>query len=81
MISDEQLLPRIIDAGEGDLIMAGNPLPGLSPDKMAWVVQESIHLHNRTRITLHGYWHDVFVVSKVVNIYDGTRIEWGETKV
>lgn len=80
MIRDEELLPLIAAAGEGEMIMAGNPLPGLSDEKMVWVVIESVHLHNRTRITLHAYWHDIFVVSKVVNIYDGTRIEWGATK-
>jgi len=80
MIRDEELLPLLVDAKEGDMITAGKLLSGLSDENIAWVVIESVHLHNKTRVTLHAYWHDIFVVSKVVSVIDGTKLHWGATK-
>ena len=80
MISDTALIPILSDAQEGDMFTTGKLLGGLSDEKIAWVVIESVHLHNKTRITLHAYWHDIFVISKVVSIIDGTKLHWGATK-
>lgn len=81
MITDKALIPILRDAGEGEIILAGHLLAGLSEEQIAWVVQEN---HQRVdkahRITLHGYWHDVFIVSKVCVVYKD-RIEWGNTEV
>lgn len=80
MIRDEELAPLIATAKEGDMITAGKLLRGVSDEDIAWLVIEVVHMHNRTRVTLHAYWHNIFVVSKVVSVIDGTRIEWGVTK-
>lgn len=80
MIRDEELIPLLVGATEGDMITAGTLLKGLSDERIAWVVIEVVHLHNKTRVTLHAYWHDIFVVSKVVSVIDGTQIHWGATK-
>ena len=79
MISDEALIPILADAQEGDMFTAGGLLEGLSNEKIAWVVIESVHLHNKTRVTLHAYWHDIFVISKVVSVINGTELHWGAT--
>jgi hypothetical protein len=81
MISDDALIPILASAEEGDMFMAGTLLKGLSDEKIAWQVIESVHMHNKTRITLHAYWHDIFVISKVVSIINGTQLHWGATKV
>lgn len=80
MISDTALIPILADAQEGDMFTAGKLLGGLSNENIAWVVIETVHQHNKTRITLHAYWHDIFVISKVVNLIDGTQLHWGATK-
>ena len=80
MIKDESLLKHLSAAKEGDIITAGKLLKGVSDESIAWKVIESVHMHNKTRITMHAYWHDIFVVSKVVNIANGTQIHWGATK-
>jgi hypothetical protein len=80
MIRDEELIPLLVDAEEGYMITAGKILKGLSDENIAWLVIEAVHLHNKTRVTLHAYWHDIFVVSKVVNVINGTHIHWGATK-
>jgi hypothetical protein len=81
MIRDEELLPLLATAKEGDMITAGKLLKGVSPENIAWVVIEVVHMHNKTRITLHAYWHDIFIISKVVNVIDGTKIIWGVTTI
>lgn len=84
MIPNNELIPILREAGEGEIILAGELLSGLSDEKIAWVVQEN---HKRVdkahRITLHGYWHDVFIVSKVcvIGAATGSGIEWGKTEV
>lgn len=79
MISDSALAPILQAAGEGEMVMAGKLLKGISAEDIAWVVIESVPMHSVTRVTLHAYWHDIFVVSKVVTIQDNTLI-WGATK-
>jgi len=80
MISDTALIPILADISEGDMFTAGTLLGGLSNEKIAWQVIEVVHQHNKSRFTLHAYWHDIFVISKVVNLIDGTQLHWGATK-
>ena len=80
MIKDEELIPLLVDAKEGDMITAGKILRGVSDENIAWLVIEVVHMHHQTRVTLHAYWHDIFVVSKVVNVIKGRHLHWGATK-
>ena len=80
MIKDDVLLKHLSAAKEGDIITAGKLLKGVSDERIAWKVIESVKMYNKTRITLHAYWHDIFVVSKVVSINDGIQLYWGATK-
>lgn len=80
MISDDALIPILTDAQEGDMFTAGKLLGGLSNENIAWVVIETVHQHNAVRVTLHAYWHDIFVISKVVKVINGTELFWGATK-
>jgi hypothetical protein len=61
--------------------MAGTLLKGLSDEKIAWVVIENVPDGACNRITLHAYWHNIFVVSKVVRVMAGTEIFWGVTEI
>lgn len=79
MISDTELFDALLKVGEGEMIMAGKLLKGLSDEEIAWVVQESVAGPDGLRLTLHAYWHDIFVVSKVVTLKDN-QIIWGVTK-
>lgn len=81
MITDAALAPVLLTAGEGEMIMRGTILKGLSDELIAWVVIESVTSDDSTRITLHAYWHDIFIVSKVVTvIHKGNILKWGVTK-
>ncbi len=82
MIADNQLAPILREAAEGEMIMAGTLLKGLSDEEIAWVVIENVIEGKWHRVTLHAYWHDIFVVSKVVRVGTsvGGGIEWGVTK-
>ena len=80
MITDDALIPVLSKMGEGDMFVAGTLLGGLTDEKIAWQVIEVVHRHNSSRFTLHAYWHDIFVISKVVNLIDGTQLHWGATK-
>ena len=82
MISDSELFDALLDANEGEMIMAGTLLKGLSTEEIAWVVMETIVgvPGGGVRVTLHAYWHSVFVVSKVVTLRGSTLI-WGVTTV
>ena len=83
MISDAQLAPILRGAGEGEIILAGRLLPGLTPEEIAWVVMENVKdKRGRHRVTLHAYFKDVFVVSKVVTVApQADKLTWGATKV
>lgn len=83
MISDAQLAPLLRAAGEGEIILAGALLPGLSDEQIAWVVMENVKdKRGRHRLTLHAYYHDVFVVSKVVTVApEADKLTWGATGV
>ena len=69
------------DTVEGEMILAGTLLKGLSKHDVAWVVIEKIQQADQLRVTLHAYWHDVFIVSKVLKINPDNTIEWKETKL
>lgn len=82
MISDRSLGTLIRDAGEGELILAGNLLPGLDDEQIAWVVMENVSAADERRITLHAYVYDIFVVSKVVYVHKKNfSVRWGATEV
>lgn len=78
MIADAALAPLLNEAAEGEVIVAGGLLKGLSDDEIAWVVIENVPMGNYRRVTLHAYWRDVFVVSKVAKV-NGDKIAWGAT--
>ena len=81
MITDSALAAVFSTLEEGEMIMAGTLLKGLSTEEIAWVVIETVDTDEGARITLHAYWHDIFVVSKVVTINpDDAKLTWGVTK-
>ena len=81
MISDIALAPTLAAMGEGEVLMHGKLLEGLSDEEIAWVCIENKAMHNCRRITLHAYWHNVFIVSKVVRVNGNeTQLTWGATK-
>ena len=82
MIKDKELIPILTAAEEGNMFMAGQLMKGLSDQDIAWLVIENHRGPNgQRRITLHGYWHDIFVVSKVVKLNTNTgKLTWGATK-
>lgn len=85
MISNDALIPLLRDAGEGEIVLAGTLLKGLSAEQIAWVVMENYKDDQGTRITLHAYWHDIFIVSKIVWIHTGPSgnetLSWGASHV
>ncbi len=80
MITDKALAEILRTTDEGEMILAGKLLRGVSDEDIAWVVIEKVQQADRLRITLHAYWHDVFVVSKVLKITPDDSIVWGVTK-
>ena len=81
MILDNDLVPVLQSSAEGEMIMAGQILKGLSDEEIAWVVVESVESEGKDRITLHAYWHNVFMVSKIVQVDIETgALTWGVTK-
>jgi hypothetical protein len=82
MIPNNELIPVLREAAEGEMIMAGTLLKGVSDEEIAWVVIETVPEGSWHRVTLHAYWHDIFVVSKVVQVSAivGGGIKWGTTK-
>ncbi len=79
-ISDTELAKVLRNTGQGEMLMAGNILKGLNKEEIAWVVLEAVEVDKDTRFTLHAYWHDIFVVSKVVTLTPDNTLEWGRTK-
>jgi hypothetical protein len=82
LISTDALLPILLNTKEGDMFTAGTLLKGLSDETIAWVVIEQVYEDDTAsiRITLHAYWHDIFVASKVVRILNETELQWGVPK-
>jgi len=79
MISDAELAKVLRDTGQGEMIMAGTILKGLSKEQIAWVVLEVVEIRDIARYTLHAYWHDIFVVSKVVSLTKEGNLIWGKS--
>jgi len=79
MIEDKALAEVLQTVGEGEMLPVGTLLKGLSDEKIVWVIIESVTVEDTLRVTLHAYWHDIFIVSKVVTITDG-KLKWGVTK-
>lgn len=80
MIKDKELAKVLRNIGQGEMIMAGTILKGLSKEEIAWVVLEAAEVSEGIRFTLHGYWHDIFVVSKVVVLCLDDTLIWGKTR-
>ena len=81
MILDNDLVPVLLSSAEGEMIMTGQILKGLSTEDIAWVVIESVEQEiDCYRITLHAYWHNIFIVSKVVYVDPEGQLTWGATK-
>ena len=83
MITDTALAPILRDAAEGEIVVTGTLLPGLSGEQLHWVVMENVTTdEGEQRVTLHGYFYDIFVVSKVVFVHpERNQLQWGRTEV
>lgn len=79
MIKDKELAKVLRNIGQGEMIMAGTILKGLSKEEIAWVVLEVAEVPTGIRFTLHGYWHDIFVVSKVMTLTPEDTLIWGKS--
>lgn len=80
MIFTEALAPLLRDAVEGEILVCGQVLKGLSAQAISWVVIEAVEESVFKRITLHAYWHDVFLVSKVVRVHNTEpKLVWSVT--
>lgn len=79
MISDAKLADVLRGVGQGEVIMTGTILRGISDQEMAWVVLEAVEVGAVTRYTLHAYWHDIFVVSKIVSLTNDNKLIWGKS--
>jgi len=80
MISDQALAVLLRDSNEGEMILVGKLLKGISNEDIAWVIIEKAERDDMIRVTMHAYWHDVFIVSKVVTIMPDNILRWGVTK-
>ena len=80
MIRDQDLHPVLQESAEGEMIMAGTLLQGVSGEEVAWVVVENHRREDGNRVTLHAYWHNIFMVSKIVCANDDGTLTWGVTK-
>ena len=76
MIKDSELAQVLRDIGQGEMIMVGRILKGLTTEEIAWVVLEAVDVDEGIRFTLHAYWHDIFVVSKVVVLTPDDTLIW-----
>jgi len=80
MISDRALAVLLRDSEEGEMILAGKLLKGIADEDIAWLIIEKAERDDMIRITMHAYWHDVFIVSKVVTLMPDNVLRWGVTK-
>ncbi len=81
IVSDKELVKYLKISGEGEMIIAGTILKGLSDEEIAWVVLEIAEVKAGKRFTLHAYWHDIFVVSKVVTLTPDDQLKWGRSSL
>ncbi len=83
MITDKAAATLLLDSGEGDILLVGQLLKGISDENIAWQIIEKLTITTKregVRITLHAYWHDIFIVSKVVTVNPDNTLKWGVTK-
>lgn len=80
MINDDDFAKVLRKSDEGEMILVGQILKGISDQEIAWMIIEKVQQADQIRVTLHAYWHDVFIVSKVLRINTDNTIEWGATK-
>jgi len=81
VITNEELAPILRDINEGEVILAGKLLRGISQEEIAWQVIEKVNSEGGMRVTLHAYWHDVFIVSKVVTVYPDDTLVWKVARI
>lgn len=77
MIKDKELAKALRGMDEGEMILAGQLLKGISEEEIAWIIIEKVQQADQVRVTLHAYWNNVFVVSKVLRINPDNSIQWG----
>ena len=80
MISDKNTATLLLGSEVGELILTGKLLKGISNEDIAWMVIEKVQTIEGVRVTLHAYWFDVFIVSKVVTVSPDNTVTWGVTK-
>lgn len=71
---------KLAELKEGDLFELGDLMPGLnSGQKVVWACLENV-AHNEVgtrRVTLHAYWHDVFLMAATVIVgIGGSFQQW-----
>lgn len=79
MITDKEFAQALRDMGQGELVCVGEILSGLSNEQIAWMILEAVDCPVGIRYTLHAYWHDIFVLSKVVVLTPDDKLLWGNT--
>ena len=81
MIKDKAMATLLSECAVDDMFLVGKLLTGISNEDIAWRVIEKVECIDGLRITLHAYWFDVFIISKVVTVAPGTNeLIWGVTK-
>lgn len=79
-VASSDFADMLTNCQKGDVFLLGTLLKGLSDEKIAWLVLERVATDASIRVTLHAYWHDVFLVSKVVTLI-GSTLYWGDTMI
>jgi len=80
MITDRATAVLLRDSDEGDMILVGKLLKGISNQDIAWMIIEKVQRADMIRVTMHAYWYDVFIISKVVTVMPDNTLKWGVTK-
>lgn len=81
MIKDAEFAKVLRKSEEGEMLIVGQLLKGISEEEIVWMLIEKVQQADQIRVTLHAYWHDVFIVSKVLRVNTDDTIEWGATKI
>lgn len=80
MIKDKAMSTLLLSCEVDDMFLVGKLLTGISTEDIAWRVIEKIQGADGMRVTLHAYWFDVFIISKVVTVNPDNTLTWGVTK-
>ena len=80
MITDKAMSTLLSSCTAGDIFLVGKLLMGISNEDIAWRVIERVDSIEGVRLTLHAYWFDIFIVSKVVTVNPDDTLTWGVTK-